>query len=432
MNRRRFLAATATGATAGLAGCGSGPACPPPAFDAQSPTGAWPGAGYDAGNTAHSPADPGSATFEWTSPDLSHDGVRYPSTWSPPVVGSGAVYVSTGLDRPYGREDEEDRAKGGHLLALDPASGAVRWRYGFPVGAGGAPLLHGEWVLVGDREGTLHAVVPDDGSRRWTASLGGPVRTPVAAGDRAYVTDGSGRLAAFTPTGERCWTVEHHRYVGLVGASPFRCGAGPAADGEGVYVAVAERTERLSGIERCTLLAYDHAGEERWRYGFDARDVPNHPVVADGTAYVTAGREVRAVDAATGEEAWRFVSGFDSTGPPATDGDQVYVPSKNLYALDATTGEEAWRVVNRAVEDGTQWAVDVPFLGRPAVGGGSVFLRGGAVDAATGARLWGGTLAEGATEYYNSSYTRRPFATTAVTDDALYATVATEGVRRYA
>lgn len=70
------------------------------------------------------------------------------------------------------------------------------------------------------------------------------------------------------------------------------------------------------------------------------------PAVVAGTVYQPAWNALVAIDAATGEERWRFAptDHFAASSPTVHDG-VVYVgDGDTLYALDATTGEERWRV----------------------------------------------------------------------------------------
>lgn len=108
--------------------------------------------------------------------------------------------------------------------------------------------------------------------------------------------------------------------------------------------------------------------------------VPNTKKVADDV--------VIALDAATGAQAWRFItpgspSGRASSSTPAIVDGKVYAAlSENLYCLEAASGKEIWRA---------------PLTGKkgpassPLVLGGKVYLQQNflsAFDATTGAELW--------------------------------------------
>ena len=68
-----------------------------------------------------------------------------------------------------------------------------------------------------------------------------------------------------------------------------------------------------------------------------------------GTVYIGSNdNHLYAVDAATGEERWRFETdgGVDSSPAVSADGSVVYVGSRDdrLYAVDTATGAESWNV----------------------------------------------------------------------------------------
>lgn len=425
-SRRAVLAAGGLALSAGLAGCNASPPPPEPGFG--TPTDAWPTAGYDPGGTGNAPAGPTDATVVWTT-GRAAAGDLY-GRLSTPVVGDGRVYVA-GLASEFFRE-EEDRSV---LAALEAGTGERAWTAAFDAGLSGGPALLGDGVVVGGRDGTLHAL-DQAGQRRWTAALGRRVGTPTTYGGRLYAADGTGRLSAVSAAGERLWTADRPGPLEtLLGPDDPVGTAAPVADEAGVYAAFAPFDRRRTGT---VLVAYDHDGGRRWRTVLDneySRSVGGL-AVAGGTVYATGGGTVHAVGGASGERRWRFVTGFDSAGPPSTDGERVYVAAKNLYALDPGDGTERWRLVNEPRPLGPETAAtgQLPYLARPAVAGGQVYLRRGAVSAADGSRRWGGDalgwLAEG--DQYTRPFGTRPMATPAVTGDALYLTHAERGVQKLA
>lgn len=93
-------------------------------------------------------------------------------------------------------------------------------------------------------------------------------------------------------------------------------------------------------------------GEERWRYNALTAP-PGEMHVYKGTVYIPSrDTTLYAVNAATGEERWRFDE-ITAGGPgiPAIANDAVYVTTpgaqtaaeNSVYALDAVTGEVRWR-----------------------------------------------------------------------------------------
>src|SRR5262245_15919673 len=79
------------------------------------------------------------------------------------AIAGGVVYVGAG---------------NGDLLALDLASGKLRWKYttGDLLGES-SPAVAGGTVFIGDLAGTAHAVNAVDGKRVWTFKAGGEIKS---------------------------------------------------------------------------------------------------------------------------------------------------------------------------------------------------------------------------------------------------------------
>jgi outer membrane protein assembly factor BamB len=133
-------------------------------------------------------------------------------------------------------------------------------------------------------------------------------------------------------------------------------------------------------------------GEERWRFE-SGRCWFSAPVVKDGVVYV-GGRDIGAgayylyaLDAATGEERWRFQAGGSVTPPAVADGIVYFGSDDNyVYALDGATGKWLWRF--KAGFEG-----DVVGFSSPGVADGVVYIGGAdtyvyALDAGTGELRW--------------------------------------------
>ncbi|WP_369332896.1 PQQ-binding-like beta-propeller repeat protein [Nonomuraea candida] len=162
------------------------------------------------------------------------------------------------------------------------------------------------------------------------------------------------------------------------GALRWRARLGPAnatpadyltATGAGVFVSTGTRVTALDPA----------TGRTRWRARFDY-DVRYDPVVLGGTVYLgdLAGR-THALDAASGTRRWTLTTEGDS-GLWSVTGSRgvLYAGGRDVRALDPASGRERWRV---------------PLTARVSVHGGTVFARedGGtlhALEAATGASRW--------------------------------------------
>jgi outer membrane protein assembly factor BamB len=217
-------------------------------------------------------------------------------------------------------------------------------------------------------------------------AVGGPADSAPIVGDGAvylatyeYDLERQEPNSAFSAfdaaTGEVRWTVAVDR-LGYSGT--------PAVANGVVYLGTTtlEREEFFGPgtpitepVDLGALVALDAAtGEERWRYSLEGAGEFS-PAVADGMVYVGAEDGIlHAVDAATGEGRWTFAvwtaADIRSTSLAVADG-TVYVASSRgfLFALDAATGEERWRAeiggdgaTTPVFADGTLYvsATDVP------------------------------------------------------------------------
>lgn len=131
--------------------------------------------------------------------------------------------------------------------------------------------------------------------------------------------------------------------------------------------------------------------EVLWR-GPEMDGTHGSPTVSDGTVFVNSGGfksvspQLRAFDAKTGTERWRYDTGSVSKSTPAVAEERVFVNSRDgLHAVDAANGERLYTVP----ETGGEWST-------PAVLDGTVYVVASrdeadelfAIDAADGSVRW--------------------------------------------
>ena len=88
----------------------------------------------------------------------------------------------------------------GSVFAFDDASGVAAWSQKALANRFlSTPAISGDYIVVGDLEGWLHALAATDGALAARIRVSGePIRgAPIASGDRIYLQDVDGRLAAF-------------------------------------------------------------------------------------------------------------------------------------------------------------------------------------------------------------------------------------------
>jgi outer membrane protein assembly factor BamB len=102
------------------------------------------------------------------------------------------------------------------LLAIDLATGKLRWKYRAKDGIDeSSPLVHDGVVYVGDIAGTLHAVRAADGKGLWTFKTDSEMRSsPVIDGDRLFIGSYDGNLYCLSvKDGKVLWKFTTSSYV---------------------------------------------------------------------------------------------------------------------------------------------------------------------------------------------------------------------------
>lgn len=230
--------------------------------------------------------------------------------YAAPAAVEGTVFVPGGIG---------DAA----LCALDASEGSVRWRTELEGdGLSKTPAVGPDAVYVPDGTRRLLALDRATGAIRWTVEdFDAQVRTPAVAGDRLYVGTGN-HVRSLTLDGETVWRSNAIATSGSI-----------AVDGERVY-ASAENTLTAVDVD---------GGDQVWTAG---GDVPRTlalgpPAVDDGAVYV--GRQgdrtddgpegaVVAFDAESGAERWRVAT----RGIPAGEGGPYAGTREQLAVGDGT------------------------------------------------------------------------------------------------
>ncbi|MEM1182369.1 MAG: PQQ-binding-like beta-propeller repeat protein [Acidobacteriota bacterium] len=308
-------------------------------------------------------------------------------TWSGPegnltslgngLLDAGEFGTEVVWSRPLGSSYSGILAAGGHLVttfsdgesdvlvALDPSTGAERWRYriseaylghdGSDDGPLSTPTVAGGMVYGLGARGELFAVSLDDGRERWRLDLVDAVgavkpsfgfsTAPVVVGDVLVVETGGSDGRAVTAfdrrTGERRWSAGDDT-VTYQSPMPLRLG------GETSLVAVTDRM--LLGLAPDT-------GEELWRHRHTEGDGRGFgstqpvPVGEGGILLIDGGESAlfkvrRDASGYAVEEAWRS-NALRSRGNFAEAvpyGGYLYgFSGQFLTCVDAATGETVWK-----------------------------------------------------------------------------------------
>jgi outer membrane protein assembly factor BamB len=259
-----------------------------------------------------------------------------------PVVADGIVVIAI-WDLGAG-----DR---GGVVALDLATGAVRWRHVTPLQARAAPAITGDLVVIALATGELQAVALADGSMRWThdaahgldshtSSLWG---SPTVANGLVYVAV-QGRMSAIDAAdGHVVWERD-----AAAAAYPWLGSLAAVTVAGDLAFATSGRHDGITAWQGAS-------GGRWWKLASDRTTAINATPVAteDGTLFVSnAAGVTTALDSATGAIRWSIALTADSddwtyaiTATPAFANGRLFVPTqhRDLIAVDAATGDELWR-----------------------------------------------------------------------------------------
>lgn len=286
------------------------------------------------------------------------------------ALSLAAVYVFwlrprvAGEGGPVAREEAAPPAE---ATNADAGTGGVAgsepelvWTATFGDAVSSSPLLDGDRVVFGCRDGRVYALDAATGRQSWAyAADKGFGSSPARVGGTIVIGGYDGIIYGLdADTGIERWRV----------ATAGRIVASPAADSSGAYIGSYDRH----------LYAVDgESGQLRWKANLES--VLWSSPVCDGSRVIAAGLDgrVHALDAATGRIQWTAVAGGQIYGTPALGERKVFVGTKEaaLFAFVAETGDVLWKIdVPAAVhgspayhegrlvvglEDGTVLGIDV-------------------------------------------------------------------------
>ena len=303
---------------------------------------------------APSPANVAGLVSAWKyEPGLK--GIPAPVVWKGAKMQAPLVYVEGG----------------GHMKALDLATGRARWTAKAEAGThnGAQPVADGD-VLLQSNGNVLRRYVPRSGHIVWQRTMGrvdiDDLSPLVVAGGNLYSSAG-GMLVAYNElTGKRVWTRDFRCFHCGLAASGGRLYASGSPDnpdeGPGALYALDARTGKTVWSARTPAADYTSAS----------------PVLAGGRVFVrTLSRvsgswmtSIEAFGAADGRHLWH-ASMRPSTMfwfmPVSADARVIVYASEHgyLYAFDASSGALRWEVpditntLRPAIVNGLVWAEDV-------------------------------------------------------------------------
>ncbi len=225
-----------------------------------------------------------------------------------PLADPSSRYDNRASAVAYDRERLFVGTHDGRILALDAATGAIRWEHKTGDSVIATPVVASGRVFCGSMDGTIYALDATKGIQLWTHDTGGAVTTAVAlhkdlvlAGGRSYDFQ-----ALDAATGKSAWT----RYFW------FSWVESPATVRDGIAYIGSSDAAKVSAFDAAsgkTVWTSDVRGSAWSQPAVTGTHV--YEAVAGVTNYIAPheGRVV-AIDRTTGKPVWQFVA----APPPAS------------------------------------------------------------------------------------------------------------------
>ncbi len=318
-------------ATRSLADAGAGDAARAISLPGVVRTATWEQRGYNSSNRTPHASLAGTLTPVWTA-DIGAGNSRRNRITADPVSDGARVFA---MDASAG------------VTAIDLATGGAVWsadlQPGFDRGgsvSGGGLALAGGSLFVTTGFGELLALDPASGAVRWRQRLDAGIGAPTISGGTVYIVSRNNQAWAIeAANGRLIWQVPATTTDPLLSG-----GAAPAVTDR--IVVLPFGSGELSGTLRrsgAPLWATSVAGGRSGVAYANINDVTSDPVLAGGRIYAgnQSGRVV-AINPGTGTRLWTAEEGAYSP-VLATGGDLFFVSDRNeLIRLDADTGARIW------------------------------------------------------------------------------------------
>lgn len=274
------------------------------------------------------------------------------------AIVDGTVYVGT---------------QAGELLALELATGKLRWKYQTKGAIGeSSPAVADGVVYIGDLSGVVHAVEASTGKGVWTFTAESEIKaSPIVVDSKVLIGSYDEHLYALNgKTGALEWKLQAqgpvHSTAGVLDGVAYVSGCdgqlrgARVRDGKqllqvdaGAYTGASPAIERQGARRMAYFGTFENevlgvklaAQSVAWRYQHPERKFPfySSAALAEGIA-VLGGRDkiVHALDVRTGKALWTFATRARVDSSPAISSGRVYIGSNDgkLYVLDLKTGKK--------------------------------------------------------------------------------------------
>ena len=233
------------------------------------------------------------------------------------AIADGVVYVGVGK---------------GDLIAVDLASGKLRWKYstGNYIGES-SPAVGSNAVYIADLDGLLHAVNVRDGTRLWTFKTNAEIKSsPILVNDLVLIGSYDTYLYAVeASTGKLRWKLQTQ---GMVHATP----------------AVQDNLVFIAGCDEIFRAIRIADGRQAYQIASGAYTGASPAIDGDRAYFGTFNNDVLALDLKTRKILWRYSDPdreFPYYSSAALSNGRVIVGGRDkmVHALEATTGDESTR-----------------------------------------------------------------------------------------
>ncbi|MCR8557675.1 PQQ-binding-like beta-propeller repeat protein [Mucilaginibacter sp. BJC16-A38] len=247
------------------------------------------------------------------------------SVISSPAVVNNIVY--------FGSDDH-------YIYAVDAVSGNLKWKYLTFQNVDSSPVVANGVVYIGSADGNLYALDALTGNLKWKYDTGSIIveAIPVISNDVVFIGNRNGYLNAINATnGQLKWTFSADG-ISLEQAKP-------SVNNGVIYLA---SWYNVNGPNQPgSLFAIKESdGSQIWK-ALNGQGFTSSPVYADGKVFINSDDlNIYAVDAATGNEAWKKSIVANGAVPTVANG-KVYAGgggSNAFYVLDSATGNESWKL----------------------------------------------------------------------------------------
>lgn len=344
-----------------------------------------------AGNTAHvvqNTAASGPLRQIWST-DIGKGSGRKTRVLASPIISDGVIYTMDGnnnvsaVSEQNGEKlwsfkvevEEREKTRVGRTGIVDRIRDPLSFTDGSgrdKEGVGGGVAIDGNTLFVASGLGAVVALDPKTGAEKWRYEARTPMHSaPVASNGRVFVVSDDNEVFAFNAnTGEVLWT-----YQAIVEMARMLTSPAPAVVDDVVIVPFSSGELVALQVQNGGVLWQDSlSSSARLTPLASLNDIAAGPAVADGYVIASAQSGVMtAFDLRTGQRIWRQPAG--TTGFPLVVGDFVYAVTTEgqVVCLSKLDGTVIWLQQLQAFKNAKKRKKRIVWAG-PIMAGNRLFL----------------------------------------------------------